>query len=336
MVNEISVCLSQISFLSLKEKIILLKNLDSLDKLALMSIEDISQMVGRPVNPEFWNGKKAAALAKRSMAIIERMKCNGVCVEEGSYPALLREAGDSPLVLFYRGNIDVLGEQCVSVVGTRQICREAAEAAFEFARDAALDGVTVVSGLAYGTDAWAHKGALAGHRHDCGEMCGAKTVAILPCGIDSITPPAHKVLVEHILAAGGCIASEYAPGTPADPWRYVQRTRIIAALSPATVVVEAPPGSGARITADFAVDYNRDVYFHEAGFCESAKRIADGVLKKLCASNKNGAQVKSKKKPERLLEEGAPVINNYADYVAARREAPGMHSCKKNGQLQLF
>lgn len=323
--DELSLAIAQISFISLKEKIILHKNLDSLDKLALMSMEDISQIVGRTVNPAFWDGRRTAALAQRSALLMQKMQIGAVRYDEASYPALLREAFDPPFMLFYRGAVSILDGPCVSVVGTRRICREAAQAAFSFAADAVADGVTVVSGLAFGTDACAHKGALAG-----------KTAAVLPCGIDTITPSAHKVLAQHILAAGGCIASEYVPGTPAESWRYVQRNRIIAALSPATVVIQAPPASGALITADFAVDYNRDVLFHKAGFCDSAQHTAVMVQNRLASSNEGSAAKKMVRTAERFLEEGAPVIENYAEYVAVRNEAPGLHLCKKNGQLQLF
>jgi len=330
--DELLLAIAQISFLSLKEKIILRKNLDSLDKLALMSIEDISQVVGRTVHPEIWDGRQSAAFARRSALLMHKMNIGSVLYDDSRYPALLGETFNPPFMLFYRGEFSVLAKQCVSVVGTRKICREAAEAAFSFARDAAADGLTVVSGLAYGTDACAHKGAVAA----AGTIKTGTTCAVLPCGIDTIVPPAHKVLVQHILATGGCVVSEYVPGCDAEPWRFVQRNRIIAALSPATVVIQAPAGSGALITADFAVEYNRDVMFHQAGFCESAKKTAQLVEKQLAASPKRGAQAKLKKNAEQFLEEGAPIIKDYAEYVAARRDAPGAHSCKKDGQLPLF
>src|SRR5574344_1325402 len=257
--DEILLAIAQISGLSLKEKIILRKNLDSLDKLALMSIEDISQVVGRTVHPEIWDGRQSAAFARRSALLMHKMNIGSVLYDDSRYPALLGETFNPPFMLFYRGEFSVLAKQCVSVVGTRKICRECAQAAFTFAKEAALDGLTVVSGLAYGTDTYAHKGAVAASEE--GTVTGT-TAAILPCGIDTIIPAANKVLVQHILKTGGCIASEYIPGTSSERWRFVQRNRIIAGLSPATVVVQAPAGSGALLTAQFATDENRDLFFH--------------------------------------------------------------------------
>ena len=331
--DEILLSLAQITFLTLKEKIILLKNLDSPDKLALMSMEDISQVVGRAVHPAFWDGRQNEAFAKRSALIMQKMQIKAVLYDDGSYPALLRETFDPPFMLFYRGDISVLAKQCVSVVGTRKICQEGAEAAFSFARDAALDGLTVVSGLAFGTDAYAHKGALAACEKD---QVSGTTAAILPCGIDTVIPSSHKTLVQHILRTGGCVASEYVPGCPSEAWRFVQRNRIIAALSPATVVIQAPAGSGALITADFAVGYNRDVLLHEACFCPAAEKTAHKVEQQLAASKKSGAESKLERTVQKLRYDGAPVIADYAAYVAVRRDAPGTHCSKKYGQLELF
>jgi DNA processing protein len=331
--DEIQLALAQISFLSLKEKIILRKNLDSLDKLALMSMEDISQAVGRVVNPEFWNGKQIAAEAKKSAYIMQHMGIRAVLYDEAEYPALLREIFNPPYMLFYRGEISVLAKKCVSVVGTRRICRECAQAAFSFAKDAALDGLTVVSGLAYGTDTYAHKGALAAVEAG---GCTGTTAAILPCGIDTIVPSANKTLVQHILKTGGCVASEYIPGTDSEPWRFVQRNRIIAALSPATVVIQAPPGSGALLTAQFAIEENRELFFHTSGQCEEAKkteRVAEQLLK---ASKKSGKAFKLEHTSERYVTEGAHECKDYADFVRELDAPPGKTRSNKEKQPGLF
>ncbi|MFA6937474.1 MAG: DNA-processing protein DprA [Treponema sp.] len=331
--DELSLAISSLTFLSFNEKIILHKNLDSLDKLALMSIEDISKEVGRAVKPEFWNGRTAAALAKKSASLMQKMAIEAVLYDDEKFPALLSTIHDPPFALFYRGNIDVLFKKCVSVVGTRRICPECSKAAFSFAKDAALDGVTVVSGLAYGVDCFAHKGAVNAIEE---RKALGSTAAVLPCGIDTITPASHKTLALHILKCGGCILSEYLPGTPSEPYRFVQRNRIIAGLSPATVVIQAPPGSGALLTADFALDYNRELVFHESGFCENAKNEARKIEKELAYSTKKNASVKLERTSEKYLEEGAPVINNYADYAIVRQDAPGAHICKNKKQLELF
>ena len=168
--------------------------------------------------------------------------------------------------MFYRGNFSVLQEKCVSVVGTRRLTADGMNAAKAFAYDAALHGQTVVSGLAFGADACSHAGAVAAAFDEmekngvfC-ERCG-KTAAVLPCGIDCVVTNANKRIARQILQTGGCLLSEYPPGVCAEKWRFVQRNRIIAGLSPATVIVQAPAGSGALITADFALDFGRMLFF---------------------------------------------------------------------------
>ena len=215
--------------------------------------------------------------------------------------------------------------------------REGKEAAFSFAHDAARNGVTVVSGLAYGIDASAHAGAVdacfdameAGTEKNCG-----KTAAILPCGADMIVPSSHKRLAEKIIKTGGVLVSEYLPGVPAEAWRFVHRNRIIAALSPATVVVESPPGSGALITAQYALDYNRDVMIHEAAFSAPAKAVSRQAKCELEKKIERGkaAKGKTERTAEKYVADGAPVIKDYADYRRCRSEAPGARS----GEPSLF
>lgn len=331
--DEITLAIAQLTFLTLKEKLVLRKNIDSLDKLALLSIEDISSIVMRAVKPDFWNGDEIARQARLAAAVMQKTGIKGILFEEEKYPALLRETFFPPYALFYRGNIDVLAKQCISVVGTRKISREGAEAAFSFAKDAARDGRTVISGLAFGTDTFAHKGAV---EYALENNASGTTAAVIPCGIDAVVPYANRALASRILKTGGCILSEYIPGVGAEPWRFVQRNRIIAALSPATVVIQAPPGSGALITADFALEYNRDLLFHSACLCDNAKSVDKAVAKKLSSPGVKGAKVKLERNTERFLEEGAPVINNYADYVLYAQNAPGTVNCKKEIQPELF
>lgn len=316
--DVLDLALAGIGFLTTREKKLLRKNIDSLDNLALLSIEDISSITGRKTRGG-WNGSLAKALAQKAEAIMESKDIHGAVCGEADYPAMLGTINDPPYCFFYRGNIEVLGKKCVSVVGTRRICQETAVAALEFSRDAAADGQTVVSGLANGIDSFAHRGAL---------QSGAEssTAAVLPCGIESVVPYGNRGLASAILKNNGLLCSEYLPGTPAEQWRFVQRNRLIAALSPATVVVQAPKGSGALITADFAVSYNRDVVFHNAGFCEQAK-LCEGQDGKKAKENASSS--------ERYVLEGAPVIENYADYVRVMESPPGTFSMKDR-QLELF
>lgn len=346
MLNKIDVvlvtALSQIHFLTLREKIILLKNIDSANGIALLSINAIAELIGRMPKTTFWNGEKVLHDAQAAATILEKREINWISFLDESYPTLLREIPDAPFALFYRGDISVLQNQCVSVVGTRNLTAEGSKAAFDFGYAAAMNGDTVVSGLAYGADGKAHSGAVDAF-FDAGK---GKTVAVLPCGIDTVVPSAHKKLALRILETGGCLLSEYPPLTESMAWRFVHRNRIIAGLSPATVVVQAPPGSGALLTVDFALGYNRDVMFHECTFCDSAKKVSESTKAQLVVKVKNGEKNKHKllNTSEKYVQDGASVIKDYIDYKTCLQEVPGVRSLGaksendklKDCQLPLF
>lgn len=333
------ISLARISFLNLAEKINLLKKLDSHIDLALLSIEEIQQISKRKLKAN-WNGKRNLQEACRELKIIKDKGIGYLLYNQAEYPALLRETSNAPFMLFYRGNPAVLCEKTVSVVGTRRITPEGRRAAFEFSKDAVKAGCTVVSGLAYGTDSFCHEGAVSG-AFDVMESGSSdyfgKTVAVLPAGCDTVVPGGNRKLAEKILQTGGCIISEYVPGVPSEPWRFVQRNRIIAALSPAVVVIQAPTGSGALITADFALSYNRDVLFHSACFTENAMKINRMVTESLKAeySRQKVSEFKITNSVQKYVDSGAPVICDYEDYCRCLKEIPGSRS-EKIVQLNLF
>jgi DNA processing protein len=167
-------------------------------------------------------------------------------------PPLLRAIHDPPPGLFVRGGPDLalLEQPAVAVVGARACSGYGASVARSLGRELAAAGLTVVSGLARGVDAEAHRGAL---------QASGRTLAVLGCGIDRDYPAAHAQLAREI-AETGLIVSEYAPGVEPAPWRFPARNRIVAGLCAATVVVEARERSGALITADFALEEGREVF----------------------------------------------------------------------------
>ncbi len=166
-------------------------------------------------------------------------------------PPLLRAIHDPPPVLHVRGDaeLDVLEHASVAIVGARACSGYGAHVARWLGRELAAAGAVVVSGLARGIDAEAHRGAL--------EANGV-TVAVLGCGIDRDYPAAHAALARKICERG-LVLSEYGPGVEPAPWRFPARNRVIAGLCAATVVVEARERSGALITADFALEEGREV-----------------------------------------------------------------------------
>lgn len=331
--------LSQVSFISFEEKKKILNNIDSINSLALFSIKDIANLIGRNVSPRAkWNGQETLRLAKVTARYCRLMNVQVLKYSDDNYPEMLLETDNPPLVLFARGDVSILNQKAVAVVGTRNITADGKVAAMEFARAAAADCVNVVSGLAYGVDVYAHKGALKvwEERLDSGsDLPYGKNIAILPGGIDEIVPSGNKKVAAQILQSGGCIISEYGPKIPVEKWQFIARDRLIAGFSPYTVVIEAPAGSGALITADFAVDFNRDVFFHEAAFGNLAKQVAQQVKNNLEEKVAEGkvSRYKVENTPEKFLEAGAPVIKDYKDFCVCLSEPPGKRSCSIQGEL---
>jgi DNA processing protein len=191
------------------------------------------------------------------------------------FPPLLRAIHDPPAGLFLRGEREpeLLARPAVAIVGARASSGYGASVARSVGRELAAAGLVVVSGLARGIDAEAHRGAL--------EAEGA-TVAVLGCGIDRDYPAAHAELARRV-AGAGLIVAEYAPGVEPAPWRFPARNRIVAGLSAATVVVEARERSGALITADLALEEGREV-FAVPGEITSALSAGTNALLKLGAA----------------------------------------------------
>lgn len=166
------------------------------------------------------------------------------------YPTMLQEIGETaPPLLFFIGDPEVVWEDCVSIVGCRKASPYGRKVAMEFAGQLAELGLTIVSGMALGIDSCAHEGALA---------VGGKTAAVLGSGLDDIYPPQNLGLFRRICDRG-LVMSEFNPGTPPNKENFPRRNRIIAGLSKATVVVEAPIKSGSLITAGLAANLGREV-----------------------------------------------------------------------------
>jgi len=179
--------------------------------------------------------------------------CWACCRHGDLYPASLRDADDAPWALVGRGDAALLGDlepaAAVTVVGARRATSYGREVARSLGRELTAAGMLVVSGLAFGIDGCAHRGAL---------DAGGPTLAVLGCGPDVAYPAAHRSLWKRI-GEGGLVISEFPPG--ASPWRWTfpARNRIMAALAGMTVVVEAAERSGSLITMDLAADLGRDL-----------------------------------------------------------------------------
>ena len=188
-------------------------------------------------------------------AYLQRVTDAGVTVltwESEGYPRYLREIPAPPPVLYVAGEIVEADRWAVAVVGTRRLSPYGKQIVRELVTGLVRNGVTIVSGLARGIDGIAHKTAV--------EM-GGRTLAVLGSGIDCLYPPEHRDLARRIIKERqGAIISDYALGTQPDAKTFPPRNRIISGLSLGVVVVEAGKKSGALITADFAVEHNREVF----------------------------------------------------------------------------
>jgi DNA processing protein len=167
------------------------------------------------------------------------------------YPPALGSVPAPPPVLYLAGDADALHVPAVAVVGTRRPTGYGRSCATEIADELARAGLAVVSGLALGIDGEAHQAALAAH---------GRTIAVLPSPLDRIYPPRHRELAARIAVSGGALLTELPPGQAVGRPDFARRNRLIAGLSRATVVVEAPDRSGALLTASAAIDIGRELY----------------------------------------------------------------------------
>ncbi len=173
-----------------------------------------------------------------------------LALSDPDYPALLREIASPPPLLYGRGDPLTLALPAVAVVGSRHASGAGLDTARRFAAGLAAGGFAVVSGLALGIDAAAHRGTLAAGR----------TLAVMGTGIDRVYPRQHADLCAEILAGGGALVTEFPPGTPPRAGNFPRRNRIISGLSLGVLVVEAALRSGSLITARQALDQGREVF----------------------------------------------------------------------------
>jgi DNA processing protein len=233
--------------------------------------------------------EKAAEIVFRRRSIVlpeelEKLARAGIVYVEfynSHYPEMLKNIFDPPPGIFMRGGLSQDGIS-VAVVGSRKPSLYGVAVAESLAAGLSAAGLTVVSGMARGIDAAAHKGAL---------KAGGHTVAVLGCGVDVVYPRDNKRLMEDI-ASSGAVISEFPPGSPPQSWHFPVRNRVISGLSRAVVVVEAAARSGALITADIALEQGRDVM-----------AVPGNVSSPLSCG------------PNRLIKQGARLVEGFADIL---------------------
>lgn len=211
--------------------------------------------------------------------------------EDADFPPLLGAIIDPPEALFYKGTLAASDERAVAVVGSRRETRYGREQAFHLAKDLAERGVTIISGLAYGVDAAAHRGALA---------AGGRTVAVLGSGIKRIYPKEHEALAEEIVLSGGAVVSEYGLSAPPAAFHFPFRNRLVSGLAQALLLIEAREKSGTLITVNHALEQGREVFCLPGPVDHPASMV-----------------------PNRLIREGAQVCTRAEDILEDMRwDAP--------------
>jgi DNA processing protein len=306
----LALLVDRMSFLKPDEKRALFTAVGSPRELETLSVDDLSQVVGRPLSRREWYFPLELRSAEISERWIDRQNvtllfCPYSRSQQtvgsrrggtfGAYPDSLGEIYDPPFLLYVRGEVDALFESEIAVVGTRRPDSDAGKAAYRFGAEAAESGVSLVSGLARGIDSMVHRGAVS---------AGGAGVAVLGSGIDSIYPGENRSLALSLVERRGAIVSEYQPGVPPLKYHFPARNRIISGLVRGVLLIQAPERSGALITVDHALEQGRDVYVHCDGLGTAAgdTQSAGGL---------------------RLVESGAPVVSGFADVARVMGVAVG-------------
>ena len=192
----------------------------------------------------------AAAKVDATLRWLAKPACHLITIQDAAYPQALREIADPPTVVYAQGRIELLHATAFAIVGSRNATPQGSRDAHAFAHALSQAGLTIVSGLALGIDAAAHRGGLAG---------AASSIAVMGTGADIFYPRRNGELA-HALASQGCLITEFSLGTHPAPGNFPRRNRLISGLARGVLVVEAAPQSGSLSTARFALDQNRDVF----------------------------------------------------------------------------
>ncbi len=172
-----------------------------------------------------------------------------VSILDNKYPRLLKEINDAPIILFYKGNYDCLiNENIVAIIGTRHITDNGTRVAYKTSKYFSELDYSIVSGLAIGCDTYAHKAAVDSKK---------STIAVMPCGLDTIVPKVNNKLADDILESNGCLVSEYECGSELYKYNYVKRNRIQSGLSKGVIVIETSEKGGTVETINLGIKQNK-------------------------------------------------------------------------------
>lgn len=189
--------------------------------------------------------------AEEEIRFIEKYKITPLFLTDENYPKRLLNCYDSPTLLYYRGNASLNESRMVAVIGTRNHTDYAKQVTEKLVKELAACNVTIVSGLAFGVDALAHKAALKN---------SLPTVGVLAHGLSQLYPAEHTILARDMLKHGGGLLTEFTSQTKPDKHNFPTRNRVVAGMTDATIVIETAMKGGSMITAELANNYNKDVF----------------------------------------------------------------------------
>jgi len=224
---------------------------ESAAKILSLSLTQIEALQFPAESAQFIFEGAARRAAEQQLEELAKTGAGFVTFADEAYPERLREIFDPPVLLWIRGNPQLLAQPSIAVVGTRHPTPYGNGMAEMLSRDLAAHGLIILSGMARGIDTAAHRGAIAAKR---------PTIAVWGTGVDVIYPKENKSLAEQIVAGGGAIVSELPLGTFPAPQNFPKRNRILSGMSVGVLVIEAGEYSGTRVTARCALEQNRDVY----------------------------------------------------------------------------
>ena len=214
--------------------------------------------------------------------------------EDEQYPLILKQIKNPPKCIYYKGNIELLEEPGISIVGSRKCTNYGKKMATEFSKKLSEYGVTIVSGMAKGIDSFAHKETI---------KVGGNTIAVLPCGLSNIYPKENRKLYEEILENNGLVITEYEEKEEASYNKFLERNRIVSGLSIGTLIIEGGYRSGTSVTAKLAKEQGKNV------FCiPSSLENPEGIT------------------PNRLIKEGAFLVTEVEDII---KQYPNMNLTKR-------
>ena len=228
----------------------------------------VEERIGREVAQALARGPMED-LVERTLRWSEGPGHHVISLADAAYPKALLAITDPPPVLYANGRIELLDAPSIAIVGSRNATAQGMRDAQAFASELSSAGLCIVSGMALGIDAAAHRGGLA---------AAGSSIAVLGTGIDVVYPKGNRELA-HELAAGGCLLSEFPLGTPSIPRNFPRRNRLISGLARGVLVVEAGKPSGSLITARFALEQGRDVFAVPGSIHSTLSKGCHGLIK---------------------------------------------------------